>query len=361
MVFYQPIYHQFSSSIHIRARTTTLSLEEIHNLLICEELALTDDSTDQSQALVTFRPPKPAHGRGSPSARGRGHSPGHSYYPPRHYNNERGLLPLPHSTNKSGTRPQCHICQKIGHLAIDCYHRMDYTYHGQHPPKKLAVVVSSAQPANHTWYFDMGASHHLTRNIDKLQQFAPCEGTDTIQIGNGQGLQISNTGSSIIPTSSSLFFRNILHCPSTETDLLSIHKFSRDNNYAFTFDEFGCCVKDETTGTILYQGPVENGLYPFRVPTVSSTRLQAHFSSSISPIQWHACLGHPSESIQRIAFNILSFRNNKKSAVCSSCQLGKSHRLPFPPSQSSSSQPLELLHCDVWGLVPIPSCSNFIY
>ncbi|KAJ4981007.1 hypothetical protein NE237_031844 [Protea cynaroides] len=218
-----PTYRQFYSSIHIRARTTALSLEELHNLLICEELALTDDSLDQSQALATFRPPKLAQGQGLHSTRGRGHSSGHGYYPPRRYNNERGLLPLPTSTDKTGTRSKCQICQKIGHSAIDCYHRMYYTYHGRHPPEKLAAMVSSAQPDTHTWFSDTGASHHLTPDVDNLQQFPPSDGIDAVQIGNGQG-------------------------------------------------------------------PAENGLYPFRVPAIHSTSPQAHFSSSVPPIQWHARL-----------------------------------------------------------------------
>ncbi|KAJ4954204.1 hypothetical protein NE237_031036 [Protea cynaroides] len=44
----------FCSFIRIHARTIALSLEELHNLLILEELALTDDPPDQSQALAAF-------------------------------------------------------------------------------------------------------------------------------------------------------------------------------------------------------------------------------------------------------------------------------------------------------------------
>ena len=36
-------------------------------------------------------------------------------------------------------RPTCQICGNLGHLAIDCYHRMDYAYQGKHPPTKLVL------------------------------------------------------------------------------------------------------------------------------------------------------------------------------------------------------------------------------
>ena len=41
------------------------------------------------------------------------------------------------------------ICSKVGHLAVDCYHRMDHAYQGCHPPQRLA-----AHQPNHdnTWY-----------------------------------------------------------------------------------------------------------------------------------------------------------------------------------------------------------------
>ena len=41
-------------------------------------------------------------------------------------------------------RPTCQICGKLVHLAIYCYHRMDYAYQGKHPPTKLAVMATTS-------------------------------------------------------------------------------------------------------------------------------------------------------------------------------------------------------------------------
>lgn len=51
------------------------------------------------------------------------------------------------------------------------------------------------------------------------------------------------------------------------------------------------------------------------------------------------------------AFNIDS--------VCESCQLGKSKKLLFPASTSTTLKPLELVHTDVWGPTPISSIRGF--
>ena len=41
--------------------------------------------------------------------------------------------------------------------------------------------------------------------------------------------------------------------------------------------------------------------------------------------------------------------------------LGKSHKLPFMLSESSSAAPFELIISDVWGPSPEASCSDFRY
>lgn len=50
---------------------------------------------------------------------------------------------------------------------------------------------------------------------------------------------------------------------------------------------------------------------------------------------------------------------NKSPSFCEACQLGKSHALPFRKSELHAEHPLDLIHTDLWGLVPIQSL--FVY
>jgi histone deacetylase 1/2 len=52
--------------------------------------------------------------------------------------------------------------------------------------------------------------------------------------------------------------------------------------------------------------------------------------------------------------------NKEGSHLCHACQLVKHVRLPLFRSQTSSSRPFVLLHCDLWTS-PIPSSSGFLY
>lgn len=75
----------------------------------------------------------------------------------------------------------------------------------------------------------------------------------------------------------------------------------------------------------------------------------------------HCRLGHPSTNLQNQVLKIIDVSHSSSSELCSSCQLGKAHRLPFTCSESRSNKPLELLHCDVWGSAPVLNRNGFKY
>ena len=56
------------------------------------------------------------------------------------------LLSLGGQTFKN-ERPICQICGKVGHIAIDCYHRMGFAYQGKNSPTKLVVMASDSNAA----------------------------------------------------------------------------------------------------------------------------------------------------------------------------------------------------------------------
>ncbi|KAJ4966405.1 hypothetical protein NE237_018254 [Protea cynaroides] len=145
---------QFNSSIRIRARTSEFTLEDLNTLLICEELALADETPCKtSAAFVAYKLDKTNSGHGSSSFRGRNSYGGRgNHYSQRKPSNKSGLLPSPNVTSTNSNQPQCQICHRMGHLAIDCFHRMDYVVQGRHPVEKLAAMVSSTMLAVDTCY-----------------------------------------------------------------------------------------------------------------------------------------------------------------------------------------------------------------
>ena len=138
-------------------------------------------------------------------------------------------------------RPTCQIYGKVGHIAINCYHRMDYAYQGKHPPTKLAAMVTSSNSMiaqKQPWLADSAATDHVTSSLNHLSFLKPYNGQDHLTVGNGQSLPITHIGNTLIPSSNSTIqLRNVLRVPTIASNLASVHKIYHDNQCWCYFDE----------------------------------------------------------------------------------------------------------------------------
>jgi hypothetical protein len=200
----------------------------------------------------------------------------------------------------------------------------------------------------------MGATDHVTSELDKLAIREKYHGSDQEHTASGSGMPICHVGHTTIRTHNrDLVLKNILHVPSSSKNLLSVHKFTYDNNAFFEFHPWYFLLKDQDTKTLLLRGRCRNGLYPLPlVSWVSNQPLNKRVLAAIKPTlaRWHHRLGHASLPIvQRVVNkNGLSFFKEVMS-MCDACQRAKSHKLPFPKSTSVSKVPLELVFSNVWG------------
>ena len=155
----------------------------------------------------------------------------------------------------------------MGHTGLDCYHKMDFAYQGKNPPTKLATMATASNTAilgnSDPWITDLGASDHITANLNNLTSQSQYKGPDQIAVGNGQSLPINHIGNSSLHTKFYQFqLRNVLYVPRIASNLLSVHKLCLHNNCSCYFDAHKFLIQDIPTGRILYQGLSKNGLYP---------------------------------------------------------------------------------------------------
>lgn len=114
------------------------------------------------------------------------------------------------------------------------------------------------------------------------------------------------------------------------------------------------------TKEILLQGLSKAGLYPMLLQQLklnSSTPKAAMLSSftdllcvKASLQVWHSRLGYPYEVVvsRLVNYSLLLISGSIKfRQLCESCQVAKSHKLPFVESNKRFSSPLELIHSDV--------------
>lgn len=186
-------------------------------------------------------------------------------------------------------------------------------------------------------------------------------------VGNGSGFQIQNTGSSTFHTHfSHVVLENILHCPKVTANLLSTNRFCIDNNGYFILTGSYYFVKDVLTGATLLEGPSEAGLYPIYLQRTSLNKcrgLTALLGIKATFDMWHSRLGNPANPVVHCLVTSQKLHVSSilvKTHLCSSCQLGKGKKFPFPKSTRESVSPLQIIHSDVWSS-PISSTNGCRY
>ena len=200
----------------------------------------------------------------------------------------------------NNSRPVCQVCGKVGHIAMNCYHRFDRNYQNntqnggmftrtpnqyqshqnQNQSNEVPALTNSPHQANYhqstayyatpetvgdpAWYADSGATNHVTPQLSNLSIHSDYQGYDKLAVGNGQQLHISHTGKTFISaknSSKALLLDHILCVPSIAKNLLSISKFTQDNHAYAEFTANTCVIKEMSTKEVLLQGKLENGLY----------------------------------------------------------------------------------------------------
>jgi hypothetical protein len=206
------------------------------------------------------------------------------------------------------------------------------------------------------WIFDSGASSHMSSNMNFLSACFPSP-YSSITIGDGSTIPVTCTDHSTIPNSN-FQLQNILVVPSLIKNLISVCRFTTDNQVILAFDPFNLSVKDLKTEEVLACYNSTSDLYP--LPGASASTLHAMIASIHL---WHRWLGHPNKTTLSSLlqdFDIPSSTVSHDSSLCNACQCGKHVRLPFGTSSTLSTSPFELLHCDLWTS-PIPSVSGYKY
>ncbi|XP_019153452.1 PREDICTED: uncharacterized protein LOC109149916 [Ipomoea nil] len=282
----------------LTTKSQLLTIPEVADLLNTHRYLFPEDAvpTGFPQPAVMVAQQAPSHPRNNhDDGRGRG----------RNHRGQRGRG----QRGRGGIR--CQICDIPGHTALTCYRRFE-DFGGQRLPPAQSGVHTAPQPQAHVayqqqqhdlttapfsniWLPDTGANAHVTPNVNGLAGVETYTGGDTLQVGDGSGLDIQNTGSVSLNTQSrSLFLKHVLHVPKLRASLLSVQKFTRDNDVYFEFHPDYFLVKDRTTQQTLLRGPSTGGMYTLTLP-----KPVAYLSAKASPKIWHELLGHPHSRVLR--------------------------------------------------------------
>ena len=103
-------------------------------------------------------------------------------------------------------------------------------------------------------------------------------------VGNGSSLSISHIESSIFHKSSCpLYLNNILHVPRITKNLISVSKFTRDNNVVVEFFSDYLLITDKTMRQVLLKWMLKDGLYQLDVSNKTESVMLAPINKGVCP------------------------------------------------------------------------------
>ena len=126
------------------------------------------------------------------------------------------------SNSRKNSPVICQFCEKKGHVALDCY-KIKCMLGLPVPPKANIATTKNNHKTKPNCLLDIGASHHVTVDLNNLNIRQPYKGPDDIIIGDGSGLHITHTGNSTLSTpSNSSSLSNVLCVPTIKQNLILV-------------------------------------------------------------------------------------------------------------------------------------------
>ena len=236
-----------------------------------------------------------------------------------------------------------------------------------------ASIRVSSPPSSlpDAWNADTGATSHMTPHREWFHTYSPC--SVPIRVANGQVVFAAGRGTvEFAPVKGTcnlrpVVFSDVLHVPALNQHLLSVltitskHGFDvwirSDNTMEF--------IKDSVPRFYTSVGADRVALLCGTTVVTSGTpnRRSEHARSAQSSYElWHRRYGHISPQRLKALLDSDMVSNLSLPSVplsipvCPSCLDGKQTQDPFPHIASRRSIPLELIHSDLHG--PLPLTAN---
>ncbi|GJS83086.1 putative ribonuclease H-like domain-containing protein [Tanacetum coccineum] len=218
---------------------------------------------------------------------------------------------------------------------------------------------------------DSGCSRHMTRNMSYLTDFEEINGGYVAFRGNPKGGKI--TGRGTIKTGN-LDFENVYFIRELQFNLFSVSQMC-DKKNSVLFNDTECIVlspnfKLTDESHVLLKVPRKNNMYSVDlkniVPKGGLTCLFAKATSDESKL-WHRRLGHinfktMNKLVKENLVRGLPSKLFENDQTCVACQKGKQHRASCKSKTVSSiSQPLHMLHMDLFGPTFVKSLMKKMY
>eukprot|EP00253_Pinus_taeda_P026485 PITA_26485 len=252
-------------------------------------------------------------------------------------------------TNKNKwkkTDRHCNFCNRDGHSKSKCFKKMEAL---EAAMKKHNIHVEHSSTSTSTSSSGMALS--ACRCQSSQSDLLMFVGTGTVHLDNGQ-------------------FNDVLCVPTLSSNLLSVYQITHSGEGKIVeFSPHDVVIKDlRDLKQILATGIADDSTRLYKFHNFGSSNLPSVFVAHNDEVSklWHERFGHLNyRSLQHLCKENMATglpMVSCRDGVCSGCVLGKHHRDSFEKRASwHASAPLQLVHSDLCGPLPVASFSGCKY
>jgi len=381
-------YLGFHTSLHLsmRGNAVPLSFQELVGLLLQEE---------QTRKNVMQR-----GGDQALFAKNKGKGKSNAYKPKSETgqpsNKEKDDAQKPKKKGK------CHYCKKPGHYIDECYKRIakekkkesgnsveetsdvgnkkddatanlveeDWCFYTCSYDPSQEVHSLSVSDSGDVWFFDSGASRHITSRKDLFGRLIPSSCGRKVTCANNASYPVQGTGDVMLTAinGSEFLLQDVLYVPGIKKNLLSVSSFAQ-RGLVVSFEDAKCVVRDRENDSVLVAtGTLCRGLYRLDPYERHSACVVSTSTSAMQDAElWHARFGHVNYgslmALQKLKMvDALPILETPPRHVCEGCILGKMHRQAFKKDGVVRAvRKLQLIHSDVCGPMRTQSLGGHWY
>ncbi|SCZ94918.1 BZ3500_MvSof-1268-A1-R1_C046g00151 [Microbotryum saponariae] len=257
----------------------------------------------------------------------------------------------------------CRSCKKKDHWSFDCKKALEDgktpdTSDAQHHVGCLAtgLLAHRRQLRNNSFVVDSGATSHMVSDKSLFTAYRHIAPTKIGGIAGGINAVGTGNIAFVAASGHPITLTGVLHTPGLSVNLLSVSRLCDTDDVRVAFTKHGIHI-DKNGNAIAEGARLEEGLYLLDADHSKCQHLAllSRSQSSVPLLTLHRCLGHlaPSSIQKMVAAGLLEglgagySDEEVEKFVCNACLSAKGHRLPFPDSDSHSSERLGLVHSDV--------------
>jgi hypothetical protein len=217
------------------------------------------------------------------------------------------------------------------------------------------LVLQAYFSGGSSWVLDSGCTNHTTGERSMFQSYSPkLDSNENIVFGDNSRGDVLGLGKVDITLEHSI--TNVLHVDSLSYNLLSVSQLY-EIGYNCLFTDKGVEVFRREDSSIVFTSRLKNKLYLVDFNKGKANLETCLVAKSSMGWLWHRRLAHVGmrnlTKLQKYE-HILGLTNVhfEKDRICRACQAKKHVGVPHPPkSIMTTTQPLELIHMDLFGPV----------